>query len=183
MTQPHSAPDAAAATAATPAEETITVLATGGTIDKFYSVAGNLEIDAPTAGPFLDQAATGVATEVRSVLAIDSLDMTDEHRAVLARAVAEAPARRLVITHGTDTMPETAAYLLARPEAVGGRTVVLTGAMQPSCMRVTDAPFNLGAAVTAVQLLEPGVYIAMSGRVFHAGAVVKDRERGVFLDA
>ena len=78
-------------------------------------------------------------------------------------------------------MPETSEFLRERPEAIKGKTIVLTGAMQPSCMRLTDAPFNLGAAVAAAQLLEPGVYISMSGRIFEAGSVAKDRSRGVFV--
>lgn len=160
----------------------VAVLATGGTIDKFYSVRGELEIEEPTVGPILDQAATNLETTVRSVVSIDSLDMTEEHRALLAAALQETAETSVVVTHGTDTMPETAEYLLARPEAVAGKTIVLTGAMQPSCMRATDAPFNLGAAVATAQLAAPGVYICMSGRIFPAGKVVKDRARGVFVD-
>lgn len=162
--------------------EKVVVLTTGGTIDKYYSVAGELEIDQPTVGPILEQAATNLETEVRSVVAIDSLDMTDEHREVLAQALTDADERRVVVTHGTDTMPETADFLRQRPEAIEGKTIVLTGAMQPSCMRLTDAPFNVGAAVASAQLLEPGVYISMSGRIFEAGSVAKDRSRGVFVD-
>ncbi|WP_178946189.1 asparaginase domain-containing protein [Kocuria sp. TGY1127_2] len=162
--------------------EKVLVLTTGGTIDKFYSVAGELEIDKPTIGAILDQAATNVETEIRPVVAIDSLDMTDEHREQLVEALADAQERRIVITHGTDTMPETADYLRRSPAAIEGKTIVLTGAMQPSCMRLTDAPFNVGAAVASAQLLEPGVYISMSGRIFEAGAVSKDRSRGVFVD-
>ncbi|WP_051688014.1 MULTISPECIES: asparaginase [Micrococcales] len=163
------------------AADKILVLTTGGTIDKYYSVAGEMEIDEPTVGPILDQAATNLTTEVRSVVAIDSLDMTDSHRALIAEALAQTDARRIVITHGTDTMPETSEFLRERPEAIEGKTIVLTGAMQPSCMRLTDAPFNLGAAVASAQLLEPGVYISMSGRIFEAGSVAKDRSRGVFV--
>ncbi|MCT1367676.1 asparaginase domain-containing protein [Kocuria sp. HSID16901] len=163
------------------AAEKVAILTTGGTFDKYYSVAGEMEIDEPTVGPILDLAATNLDTEVRSVVAIDSLDMTDEHRAQIAEALEETDARRVVITHGTDTMPETSEFLRERPEAIKGKTIVLTGAMQPSCMRLTDAPFNLGAAVAAAQLLEPGVYISMSGRIFEAGSVAKDRSRGVFV--
>lgn len=158
------------------------VLTTGGTIDKLYSTAGELEIREPTVGPILEQAATNLRIAVRGVLAVDSLDMTAEHRRTLTEAVAAAETPRIVITHGTDTMTETAEHLLAHPEAIAGKTVVLTGAMQPSCMRITDAPFNVGSAVTAAQLLDPGVYIAMSGRIFPAGTVAKDRARGVFVD-
>lgn len=158
------------------------VLTTGGTIDKFYSTAGELEIAEPTVGPILEQAATNLRTRVRPVLAVDSLDMTEADREALAAAVAEAETPRIVITHGTDTMTETAEHLLARPEASDGKTIVLTGAMQPSAIRTTDAPFNVGAAVAAAQLLPAGIYVAMSGRVFPAGSVAKDRSRGVFVE-
>ena len=158
----------------------LTVLTTGGTIDKIYSVTGELEIGQPTVGAILE-AATNLSTTVRPVLAVDSLDMTDDDRQRLVEAVDAEPADRVVITHGTDTMPETARFLLERPDQIGQRTIVLTGAMQPSAMRVTDAPFNVGAAVTAAQLLPAGVYVCMSGRIFDGATVRKDRQRGIFL--
>lgn len=161
---------------------TITFLTTGGTIDKYYSVAGEMEIDEPTVGPILELAATNIPTEVRSVVAVDSLDMTSEHREQLVEAIRETEGEHVVVTHGTDTMPETAEFLLEHPEAIAGKRIVLVGAMQPSVMRWTDAPFNVGAALAAVQLVEPGVWISMSGRIFRGGEVAKDRTRGVFVD-
>jgi L-asparaginase len=157
----------------------ILVLTTGGTIDKEYSLAGELVIGAPTVPRLLEPVLSTLEFRVEEVLAKDSLDLDDDDRALIRRRVLEAEEDRIVLTHGTDTMTATA-------EAIGtvrDRVVVLTGAMQPARMRDSDASFNLGAAVAAVQLLPPGVYVAMSGRVLPAGAVVKDRTAGVFLPA
>lgn len=161
----------------------IQVLTTGGTIDKVYGVGGQLEIGPPAVETLLAPVLTEIEYVVTPVLALDSLDMTDEHRAVLAAAVEQVAEDRVLITHGTDTMPETARYLEAHlsPAALG-KVIVLTGAMQPASMRASDAAYNLGAATTALQLLSPGVHIAMSGRVFAASAVVKDTSRGIFVD-
>lgn len=157
----------------------ITILTTGGTIDKVYSVAGELEIGEPSAAELLSYVLTDISFEIKPVLALDSLDMVDADRAVLAEAVSACTASKIIITHGTDTMPETSRYLLEHAH-LEGKTVVLTGAMQPASMRKSDAGFNLGAAVAALNLLEPGVYITMSGRVFAAETVKKDRARGIF---
>ncbi|MWV47690.1 L-asparaginase [Rathayibacter sp. VKM Ac-2803] len=157
----------------------ILLLTTGGTIDKEYSLAGELEIGEPTAPRLLEPVLSTLEFRVERVLAKDSLDLDDADRALLRERVLGAEEDRIVITHGTDTMTASA-------EAIGtvrDRVVVLTGAMQPARMRDSDAAFNLGAAVAAVQLLPPGVYIAMSGRVLPAGSVVKDRAAGVFLPA
>ncbi|QHC67955.1 L-asparaginase [Rathayibacter sp. VKM Ac-2759] len=157
----------------------ILLLTTGGTIDKEYSLAGELEIGEPTAPRLLEPVLSTLEFRIERILAKDSLDLDDEDRALLRDRVLSAEEDRIVITHGTDTMTASA-------EAIGtvrDRVVVLTGAMQPARMRDSDASFNLGAAVAAVQLLPPGVYIAMSGRVLPAGSVVKDRAAGVFLPA
>lgn len=159
--------------------EKITVLTTGGTIDKVYSVAGDLEIGAPSVHDLLKPVLTDLAFEVTEVLAVDSLDMTDEDRAQLLVALDAVDNRHVIITHGTDTIPETARYLLEHA-SLGDKIVVLTGAMQPASMRVSDAGFNLGAAVAAVNLLEAGVYVSMSGKVFDGASVIKDRSRGIF---
>jgi L-asparaginase len=159
----------------------IHVVATGGTIDKIYSLAGELMIGAPAVDALLAPVLTDLTYDVSPVLAVDSLDMTDADRLVLCQAIDALPGRHVVVTHGTDTMPETAAFLDAHL-AAADQTVVLTGAMQPAAMAVSDAAYNLGAAMTAVQLLPAGVHIAMSGRIFAAGAVTKDRDRGVFVD-
>ena len=155
----------------------VTILATGGTIDKFYSVAGTLDIGAPAAQDLLDRVITDIKFEIRPLIGKDSLDMTDADRAELAAALNAVRDEQVIITHGTDTMSETARYLA---EHVGQKTVVLTGAMQPAVMARSDAGFNLGAALSAVNLLPPGVYISMSGRIFPAASVRKDRARGIF---
>ncbi|AZZ53882.1 MULTISPECIES: asparaginase domain-containing protein [Rathayibacter] len=157
----------------------ILVLTTGGTIDKEYSLAGELEIGAPTIPRLLEPVLSTLEFRVEEVLRKDSLDLDDADRALIRERVLSAEEDRIVLTHGTDTMTLTAEAL----GAVRDRVVVLTGAMQPARMRDSDAAFNLGAAVAAVQLLPPGVYLAMSGRVLPAGAVVKDRAAGIFLPA
>jgi L-asparaginase len=155
------------------------VLATGGTIDKVYDLAGSLVIGPPAAPALLAPVLTDLDVTVDPVLAIDSLEMTDDDRRTVCAHIETLDADRIVITHGTDTMTHTAEFL-AR-ELTPGRVVVLTGAMQPASMAVSDAAFNLGAAVAWAQALSPGVYVAMSGRCFPAGEVVKDRSRGVFV--
>lgn len=158
----------------------VTILTTGGTFDKVYSLAGELEIGEPSVQELLDYVLTDTAFEVRSVLKLDSLDMVDADRDRLVAALDQVENDRVLITHGTDTMPETARYLQEHAQ-LGQKVVVLTGAMQPASMRKSDASFNLGAAVAALNLLDPGVYISMSGRIFSASEVKKDRARGVFV--
>lgn len=157
----------------------ITVLATGGTIDKEYNLDSEMVIGEPWITQILSRVITDVEFEVQSVLKLDSLDMVDVDRAVLTRALDAVENDRVLITHGTDTMPETARYL-AENAHLGEKVVVLCGAIQPAVMRTSDADFNVGAAVAALNLLDPGVYISMSGRIFPAEVVRKDRSRGIF---
>lgn len=154
----------------------ILVLTTGGTIDKRYSLAGEFEIGKPAAPHILDQVLTGIEFVFQSVCAKDSLDLDDADRAAVRARVEAAVEHRIVITHGTDTMTRTAEAL----SGIERKVVVLTGAMQPARMTDSDAAFNLGVAVHAVQTLEPGIYVAMSGRVFAAAAVAKDPTTGIF---
>lgn len=154
----------------------ILVLATGGTIDKEYSIAGELEIGEPQAPRILADVITPLEFVHESVLRKDSLDIDDADRAAISAHVEASAHERILITHGTDTMTTTAEALASIPD----RVIVLVGAMQPARMRDSDAAFNLGLAVGAVQSLPAGVYIAMSGQVFPAGAVAKDRAAGVF---
>ena len=161
----------------------IHVLATGGTIDKVYGISGELEIGAPSFESLVAPVLSDLTYDVTSVLAVDSLDMTDADRATLVTAVDAVDGDLVLITHGTDTMPDTARYLREHlSPASADKVVVLTGAMQPAAMRTTDAAYNLGAATAALQLLPPGVHIAMSGRIFPADGVVKDVRRGVFVE-
>lgn len=161
----------------------VVVLATGGTIDKRYSLAGDLEIGPPAIQAILDEAGVHLDLTVEPVLAKDSLEITDADRDLVATRISElhhSGTQRILITHGTDTMTDTATHLLQQLGPGAGMTVVLTGAMQPAAMRLTDAPFNIGAALTAVQILDPGIYLCMNGRIFPAGTVTKDRTRGRF---
>ena len=157
----------------------IVILTTGGTIDKIYTLAGELEIGPPLVEEILEPVVTTVPIVVEPVLSKDSLELTGEDREALARAVARSGARRIVITHGTDTMALTAEHLLR--DAPADATIVLTGALQPASMSRSDAAFNLGFAVAAAQTSPPGVYVAMGARILPAGGVVKDRRTGAFL--
>jgi len=153
------------------------VLTTGGTIDKVYfDASSEYEVGEPTVPHVFREAGVTLPWRLESVFRKDSLEMTDEDRAVILRRCFEAPENRILITHGTDTMCETAAFLTG----VAGKTIVLTGALAPARFRVTDAVFNLGLALGAVQSMPPGVYIAMNGTVFPSGRVWKNRGQGRF---
>ncbi|MEO5833910.1 MAG: Rid family hydrolase [Nakamurella sp.] len=169
----------ASGTVAATGDLRVHVIATGGTIDKEYSLAGDLHIGAPMVPSILELGRSWLDLTVETVCAKDSLDMLDEDRELVRRRVAVAPADRVLITHGTDTMAETAAAL----GDVGPKVVVITGAMVPARMHESDAHFNLGLAVAALQTMPPGVWIAMSGRIFAAARVRKDKAAGRFVDA
>lgn len=152
--------------------ETIAVITTGGTIDKVYFDANSrFEVGESVMHELLKQARATVPVNVISLMRKDSLELTDADRAEIRAAVLASDARQVVITHGTDTMTQTAAVL-----ADIDKTIVLTGAFAPARFAMTDAIFNVGLAFGAVQSRAPGVYIAMSGQVFDADAVVKNRE-------
>ena len=149
----------------------IKFLTTGGTIDKVYFDAkSEFEVGPPQVSELLNDANVTFEHEVESVLRKDSLDMTDADRTLICERVAAEPASRIVVTHGTDTMIQTALALKGIPD----KTIVLTGSMQPARLRVTDAAFNLGTAVAAAQTMPPGVYIAMNGRIFNPDASRKN---------
>jgi L-asparaginase len=148
----------------------IKIISTGGTIDKVYFDAkSEFEVGSPQAGVLLGEANVSFEYEVVSLLRKDSLELTDADREQIRTAVADDPCERIVITHGTDTMVHTARLLQDR---IDGKVVVLTGSMQPAGQRVTDAIFNVGFAVAAVQLLPEGVWIAMNGRI-HDPAITR----------
>lgn len=137
---------------------------TGGTIDKVYFDAkSEFEVGPPQVSELLGDANVTCHYEVESILRKDSLDLTDADRALIRERVTADSAIHIVVTHGTDTMIQTAQALSGIP----GKTIVLTGSMQPALLRVTDAGFNLGAAVAAAQILPSGVYIAMNGSIFN----------------
>ncbi|HSO99860.1 MAG TPA: asparaginase domain-containing protein [Thioalkalivibrio sp.] len=149
----------------------IEIFTTGGTIDKVYFDANSeFEIGDSLVSELLAESNIREGFGVTELMRTDSLEMTDTDRESVRRAVGQCRAERIVVTHGTDTMPETARALLS----VKGKTIVLTGAMQPARMRRTDAVFTLGFAWAAVRLLPHGVYVAMNGEVFEAGSVRKN---------
>jgi len=155
----------------------IKILTTGGTIDKVYfDRLSEFQIGDPQISEMLRPVRPAFACEVAPVLRKDSLDLTDADRALLRRTVAAEPADRILITHGTDTMCETGRALAG----VGGKTIVLTGALAPALFKESDATFNVGFALACVQTLPPGVYLAMNGTVFDPFRVRKNRERNAF---
>lgn len=155
----------------------IQLFTTGGTFDKvYYDALSDFQIGEPMATEILREAAVTFAFKVESLLKKDSLELTDDDRALIRGKVAACPTRHILITHGTDTMTQTAAVLRDIP----GKVIIFTGAMQPARMRNSDAAFNLGVAIGALQCLGDGIYIAMSGRIFEAGKVQKNRAAGCF---
>ncbi len=141
----------------------IVFVTTGGTIDKIYfDRKDRYEVGDPQVSEVLREANVSLEWEVIQLLRKDSLDLTGEDRRLILETIRSHPHDRFVVTHGTDTMIETG---LALREA-GDKTIVLTGAMQPARFRMTDAVFNIASAVTAVQILGRGVYIAMNGLIF-----------------
>jgi len=155
----------------------IRFVTTGGTIDKVYFDAlSQFEIGDSVIKHVLTDGLVDFDYEIVPLLHKDSLDMTDADRKQLRDYIANDEGTHYVVTHGTDSMPETAAMLAK----LDGRTIVLTGALTPARFKTTDAVFNVGMAVAAVQVAPPGVYIAMSGQVFHAGDVRKNRAENRF---
>jgi L-asparaginase len=155
----------------------LAVFSMGGTIDKVYfDDLSDYTVGEPQVGPILHAANVDLDFEVIEVARKDSLYVTEEERYSLRDRIAADPRRLVLVTHGTDTMTETAKVLAGIPDKV----IVLTGAMSPARFAASDATFNVGCAVGAVQSLPAGVYIAMNGRVFAAGAVRKNRDKGRF---
>jgi L-asparaginase len=155
----------------------IHVFCVGGNNDKIYLDAkSKYEVGAPAIRKMLLQIAVNLDIEVTSLMAKDSLEMTDEDRAIIAQAVEGCEADKIIITHGTDTMPETATAL----QGITDKTIVLVGAMQPARFRDSDALFNSGFAVAAARVFPLGGYVAMNGQIFNANQVQKNREAGLF---
>ena len=156
----------------------ILVLTTGGTIDKnYFDALSEYQIVDSGIPALLKEARVALPFRTLEVCRKDSLELTDADRAAIVRCASEAPETWIVITHGTDTMTETAKALAH----IAGKTMVLTGALSPARFAETDAPFNLGMAFAAAQTAAPGVYIAMSGQVFDGLKVRKDRAAGRFV--
>jgi L-asparaginase len=156
----------------------IRILVTGGTFDKEYNERdGTLFFKDTHIAEMLRLGRSRVDVNIRTVMMIDSLEMTDADRALIVQNCLQSEDDRIVITHGTDTMTDTAAAIA---RAVSGKTVVLTGAMVPYAFGSSDGLFNLGSALSFVQVLPPGVYIAMNGKCFPGDRVRKNRDRAEF---
>jgi L-asparaginase len=161
--------------------QAIRVFVTGGTFDKEYDeLTGRLFFKDTHLPEMLRLARCRAPLALATLMMVDSLDMTDADRRRIVEECRGCPEGRIVITHGTDTMVETAWALLA---AALGKTVVLTGAMVPYAFGSSDGLFNLGSALSFAQVLPPGVYVAMNGRCFPGDRVRKDRQHGVFEEA
>jgi len=155
----------------------IKILTTGGTFDKiYYDAKSDFHIGEPMAGAILEEANATFDFEVESILKKDSLDMDAADREIIHLKVQQDPCDRIIITHGSDTMVKTAMCLLD----INNKTIVITGAMQPARMRFSDAAYNIGVATTAVQLLDPGVYVAMNGQIFDPRSTCKNVEKNRF---
>ena len=156
----------------------VRIFITGGTFDKAYNeLTGQLYFKDSHLPEMLELGRCLVPVEVRTLMMIDSLEMTDIDRDLIARHCIEADEDHIIITHGTDTMAETARKL---SEKIENKTVVITGAMVPYKFGSSDGLFNLGSAMAFVQTLKPGVYVAMNGRCFHATNVRKNKQTGEF---
>lgn len=157
----------------------ILVLTTGGTIDKaYFDDLSEYQIVDSGIPALLREARVALPFRLVELMRKDSLDLTDADRALIAATARDAPETRVVVTHGTDTMTETAKVLAAE---VPGKTICLTGALSPARFAETDAHFNLGMAFATAQTAAPGVWIAMSGQVFDGLHVRKDRQAGKFI--
>ncbi len=156
----------------------IRIFITGGTFDKEYNeLTGQLYFNDSHLPEMLDLGRNLVPVEVRTLMMVDSLEMTDDDRSLIAEHCRKSKEDKIIITHGTDTMSDTARLLAG---GVTGKTIVLTGAMIPYKFGSSDGLFNLGSAMAFVQTLSHGVYVVMNGRCFNADNVRKNKETGVF---
>ena len=157
--------------------QSIHFVTTGGTIDKVYfDASSEFEVGESVVEHILREALVGFDTDVTSLMRKDSLELTDADRAAIREHIAHHPGRLFVVTHGTDTMVETGKAL----DGIAGKVIVLTGSLTPARFKATDAVFNIGLAVGAVQSLPHGVYIAMSGQIFKPEQVQKNKARNRF---
>jgi L-asparaginase len=159
---------------------TIRILITGGTFDKEYDeLTGRLYFLETHVPEMLRRGRSLVDVQIETVMMVDSLDLGDQGRAQIVGRCRAASEKAIVITHGTDTMVDTARALADAPE-LRDRTIVLTGAMVPYAFGSSDGLFNLGSALSFAQVLPAGVYVAMNGKHFEWNRVRKNRESGVF---
>lgn len=156
----------------------VRIFITGGTFDKEYNeITGQLFFKDTHMLELLEKGRCKVQVEIRTLMMVDSLEMTDGDRSLIAHQCQSCEETQIVVTHGTDTMSETAKVLADR---VKNKTIVLTGAMIPIKFGSSDGLFNLGSALAFAQSLPPGVYVAMNGRYFSWDNVRKNKETGVF---
>jgi L-asparaginase len=149
----------------------IIIFTTGGTIDKtYFDIKNEYHVGEPQAAGVMERANVVVDYQVVPIMQKDSLDLTDQDRDAIHKAIASAADDRMIITHGTDTMVRTARHL----QDIPGKTIVLTGSMYPAQYRDSDAVFNLGCALIGAQVLPPGVYIAMNGKIFDPARTEKN---------
>jgi len=160
--------------------EGMRIITTGGTFDKFYdAIKGELTFRESHLPRILQQSRCTLPITLEMVLAVDSLNMTEEQRVVIAEHCVHSQEKRIIVIHGTDTMVKTA-NITARMAGIEDKVIVFTGAMIPYSLENSDAEFNFGFAIGVVQLLKPGVYVAMGGRVFPYDNVQKNRAKGLF---
>jgi L-asparaginase len=158
----------------------IRILITGGTFDKQYDeINARLVFKESQVGEMLRLGRCRAEVNLRTIMMVDSLDMSAADRDAIVQNCRQCEETRIVVTHGTDTMVETATALATAP-GLDGKTIVLTGAMIPYAFGSSDGMFNLGSALSFVQTLPGGVYIAMNGRYFQWDQVRKNRQTGVF---
>ena len=158
----------------------IKIFTVGGTIDKIYfDKKSRYEVGEPWVESILQEGNINLEYEVESILRKDSLDLTDADRQLIYHKIEADPHQYILVTHGTDTMVQTAEKL----QNIQNKVIVLTGAIEPARSKMSDAPFNLGSAVGALQLLSPGVYIVMNGRIFDPNKVRKNMELNRFEEA
>jgi len=155
----------------------IRFITTGGTIDKVYfDAVSQFEVGDSQLKHILSDGLVDFGYDIVSLFHKDSLELSDEDRAAIRRRIEEDEAEMIVVTHGTDTMVQTAAAL----DGIAGKAIVLTGSLTPARFKSTDAVFNVGMAVAAVQIVQPGVYIVMNGQVFEGSKAKKNREANRF---
>jgi L-asparaginase len=153
------------------------ILTTGGTIDKVYfDKKSNYEVGEPFIEELLNKMNVNISFKVKSIMRIDSIDMTDVHRELILNHIINSNANNFLITHGTDTIVETAIYL----KKISDKTIVLTGSLKPAIFIDNDAIFNVGSALTSSQILKKGVYIVINGQVFNPDNVRKNLEKNIF---
>lgn len=154
------------------------IVTTGGTIDKIYFDAlSDYQIGDPVIGDLLQKIGVGFDFDVHSLMRKDSLELTDADRQLIVDTVRATDSEYVLVTHGTDTMVETGKWL---KDQVPDKKVVLTGALQPAAFRETDAVFNIGCALGALQHVTPGAYVCMNGQIFDVLKVKKNRDANRF---